>query len=81
MADSIATPAKTESNQPDFSHGLLDFCTNLNLDGSGGKRGFTLFSYVAHNTSIRYFSTLYALRKCFLATRHFNSSGQQTSHC
>jgi hypothetical protein len=27
MADSIATSAKTESAQPDFSHGLLDFCT------------------------------------------------------
>jgi hypothetical protein len=26
MADSIATSAKTESAQPDFSHGLLDLC-------------------------------------------------------
>jgi hypothetical protein len=29
MADSIATPAKTESAQPDFSHGLVDLCTGL----------------------------------------------------
>ncbi len=27
MPDSIATPAKTESVQPNFSHGLLEFCT------------------------------------------------------
>jgi azurin len=27
MTDSIATPAKTESAQPDFSHGLLYLCT------------------------------------------------------
>jgi hypothetical protein len=27
MPDSIATPAKTESAQPDFSHGLLEFRT------------------------------------------------------
>jgi hypothetical protein len=43
MQDSIATPAKMESAQPDFSHGLQDFCnTRKHLLNKENTRFLTL---------------------------------------